>query len=75
MGMVSEHGTPLAQQNINVGRPPSTGTYPQVCILPMVMLQKKMLSVNMNVLLTLAPNRMLAISSIAFITMKWAHWD
>ena len=34
MGMVPEHGTPLAQQNINVGRPPSTGTYSQVSILP-----------------------------------------
>ena len=42
MGMVPEHGTPLAQQNINVGRPPSTSTYPQVCLLPpIVMMQKK----------------------------------
>lgn len=33
LGMVPEHGTPLAQQNVNVGRPPSNGAYHQVCML------------------------------------------
>lgn len=50
MGMVPEHGTPLAQQNINVGRPPSTGTYPQVCMLPTVMTLKKWLKYAQGVL-------------------------
>lgn len=64
MGMVPEHGTPLAQQNINVGRPPSTGTYPQVCIPTIVLMQNKMLSVDMNMLdlLTLTPSHMLNVS-------------
>lgn len=38
VGMVPEHGTPLSQQNTNVGPPPSAAAYQQVTNAPLMCL-------------------------------------